>query len=192
VRTLAPLFAVLLVASPAALAGPDDDSTIAFVAFDAAAASAPADTTLVDRGGSVGIRHRYIDAQLGLLGTSAQLAGGERSAYTLVPSLGGHIGWMQGVTITQAFAALRAPMQRRSGAGLSPTYGYSLGAEAGVRLIACGEDDLADVCAGISVALRYDLNRRGMQMGSAVLPEGSSVGSIPVSLFVGRNLNVGE
>jgi hypothetical protein len=144
----------------------------------------------MDRGGSIGIHHPFVDARLTLLGSDAQLATGERNAYTLVPTLGAHLGWTQGVTITQAFAGVRLPMQRRSGAGIDPAFGYAIGAEAGVRLIACGEDDIEDICVGVSIALRYDRNRKAMQMGSAVLPEMSSVASIPVALFVGRHFNI--
>jgi len=144
----------------------------------------PKDTILAEPSFAFGGITPYVDAGLAISTSSAPLLSGKRRAISLTPTVGRHLGvWHDDQSILQVYAAGRLPVQWRYSAGLSTESGYALAAEVGGRLLSCsGRGTFRNTCAGLTVALRYRYHLSEFQMDNAVMPAGSSVLSLPVSI----------
>jgi len=189
-----PLVLLLVAAGAApARAGVGDDSHLGFVGIELATASAPADTIIYDAGLAFGWYSPLFDVAASIGGASAPLASGDRTAFDFVPSAGYHLGWnKRDESIIQIYGSLRLPLQRRSGADLAVETGMAVAGEAGARLWGCSTHDrhLRGWCAGFSFGLRYQWHVSDFQLGSAVLPSGSSVLSFPVAFNIAFNPDI--
>jgi len=144
---------------------------------------------LVDPGFVMGFANPYFDVSLTLGGSSANLLGGSRHAFNTVPGFGYHVGWTSNNdrTTFQLFVQARVPIQHRWGANLENRPGVAVSEEAGVRMWRCGGALFPHLCLGLGLSGRYQQNLTDYQYGSAVLPRGSSVFSVPFTFTLGVN-----
>ncbi|NOY92128.1 MAG: hypothetical protein GXP55_13100 [Deltaproteobacteria bacterium] len=177
-----------------AAASPNDDTNIFFAGLDLSTArSRPG--VLIDPAFVLGYASPYVDVQLGLGGSSANLLGGSRSAFNLVPAAGYHLGWSwKGRSILQFFSLARLPIQWRSGANLARSNAVAVSGEVGIRFWRCSlgtsEVRLRNLCIGMGLSARYQQNLADFQVGSAVLPRGSAVFSVPFTFTFAINPHV--
>ncbi len=175
---------------PAEPSDPADSTHFAYSEINFASARSAGDTILYNATLNLGLITPQVDAAVGFAFASAPLLTGERNAFTLTPSVGRHLGWDSGREIvTQLYGLAQLPIQWRSGAGLAREMGYAVAGEVGGRLWSCSVSPRTrGMCAGIGVALRYRYHLSEFQMSSAVLPAGSSVLSLPISVYFAARL----
>jgi len=188
-------FALLGLGTSTAQAAPRDESQLYQVAMELSTSQSHATGVLVDPAIFLGYVSPYLDVSLAFGAGSANLLGGSRHALDVVPALGYHVGWHgDGGLIVHVFGLARLPIQRRTGANLATSRGVALSGEVGVRFWGCGLGDggltFEHLCFGFGLSVRYQQHLSDFQINSTILPQNSSILSVPFTFSIAINPDV--
>lgn len=191
---LTALFGITTLTSTATADVPRANDVV--LAFNAGGHFATPDLALGELG--MQLTTKYLDVGFLTRRGTAPTAIGERTSTDWAIRLGHHIGWtgkttytsddysedslwrIKRFTVLHIYGDVQLIRQRRNGRSFSTT-GYAGSVEIGARGWLCSSIG----CFGAGLGLRYQLHFTDYQLGSAVVPQWSSMIATPISVSIG-------